>query len=190
MPDYCHITFQQPTGQPTIHNIYSETLPSTSSREWESPIPNMLQNIQNENSEHLVVGDFNLHHQKWGGDVVERAHEGAKYLVEAIEMATLQLLSSRGVLTRKKHGNRPSTLDLTLATPSLSRQILSYEVDRDTIGSDHFAGDHNTKTRTQYVSPASTKMEFQEAKQRTCGIWCYRHRSRAQHPSAEHDYGG
>ncbi len=137
-PDYCQITFQLPTGRLTIHNIYSQMPPSTNTTEWESPIPAMLQNIQNDNSEHLVVGDFNLHHQMWGGDTVKRAHKGATYLVEAIEMGTLQLLSSRGVSTREKHGNRPSTLDLTLATPSISRQIVSCEVDRDTVGSDHF----------------------------------------------------
>lgn len=139
-PDYCQITFQLPTGRLTIHNIYSPTPPSINKTEWKSPIPTMLQNIQNiqnNDSKHLVLGDFNLHHEMWGGDEVEQAHEGATYLVEAIQMGNLQLLSPRGVPTREKHGNRSSPLDLTLATPSISRKIVSCEVDRDTAGSDH-----------------------------------------------------
>ena len=136
-PDYCQITFQLPTGRLTIHNIYSQTPTSINTSKWESPIPTMLQNIQNDDSEHLVIGDFNLHHEMWGGDGVERAHEGASHLVEAIQMGNLQLLSPRGIPTREMHGNRPSTLDLTLATLSMSRQIISCKVDRDTVGSDH-----------------------------------------------------
>ena len=66
-PDYCQITFQLPTGRLTIHNIYSPTPPSINATESESPIPAMLQSIQNNNSDHLVVGDFNLHHEMWGG---------------------------------------------------------------------------------------------------------------------------
>ena len=56
-PDYGQVTFQLPTGRLTIHNIYSQTPPSIHTTEWESPIPTMLQNIQNDDSEHLVVGD-------------------------------------------------------------------------------------------------------------------------------------
>ena len=136
-PDYCQITFRLPTGRFTIHNIYSQTPPTVSTIEWESPIPTMLRNIENDDSEHLVVCDFNLHHQMWGGDRVERAHDGAICLVEAVEMGTLQLLNRRGAPTREKHGNRPSTLDLTLATLTISRRIVSCEVDRGAVGSDH-----------------------------------------------------
>ncbi len=135
--DYCQIKFQLPTGRLTIHNIYSPIPPYADITEWCSPIPSMLQNIESTDSEHLVVGNFNLHHQRWGGDLVERNHPGATHLVEAIEIGALQLLSTPGIATREKHGNRPSTLDLTLATPSISGQIVSCEVDRDTMGLDH-----------------------------------------------------
>ena len=72
-PDYCQITLQLLTGRLTIHNIYSPMPPSIYTTETKSPILTMLQNIQNNNSKHLFLGDFNLHHEMWGGDGVEQA---------------------------------------------------------------------------------------------------------------------
>ena len=87
--------------------------------------------------EQLVVGDFNLHHPLWGGAAVERSDAGALQIVETIEAGMLQFLSAPGVPTREKHGNQPSTLDLTLATPSTTARIAACEVNNDILGSDH-----------------------------------------------------
>lgn len=97
----------------------------------------MLRNVMLQGGEHLVVGDFNLHHPLWGGTAVERSDAGALQIVETIEAGTLQLLSVPGVPTREKHGNQPSTLDLTLATPSTAARIAACEVNNDILGSDH-----------------------------------------------------
>ena len=66
-----------------------------------------------------------------------RVCRGAAHLVEAIEMGTLSLLSTPGVPTREKHGNRSSTLDLTFATPATAGQVLSCIVNNSVAGSEH-----------------------------------------------------
>ena len=151
--DYCRITLQLPIGPLTIHNIYSPTPLTLYTTEWESPIDSMLEIVHSSAREHLIVGDFNLHHLKWGGDLVEQAHAGAARVVEALETGSLKLLSVPGEPTREKHGNRPSTLDLTLATLPTASRTVSCSIDRDTVGSDHLP----IITKIQLSAPISRK---------------------------------
>ena len=72
-PDYCQVTIRLITGKLTIHNLYSATPPTPTRTERNSPIPDMLWNIMLQGGEHLFVGDFNLHHQQWGGMGVTRS---------------------------------------------------------------------------------------------------------------------
>ena len=81
--------------------------------------------------EYLIVRDFNLHYPLWSSSAVKRPDAGALQLVETIEASTLQLISVPGVPTREKHGNQPSTLDVTLATPSTAAQIAAGECHAD-----------------------------------------------------------
>ena len=74
--------------------------------------------------------------------------------------ATYNYSALGGVSTREKHGNRPSTLDLTLATPSISRQIVSCEVDRDTIGSDHLPVITTLKLAHEICRKPTTRWNF------------------------------
>ena len=60
-PDYCWIRIEIETEPMTIHNIYSETPPSYQTRNWNTPIPQLRDALQ-QPGQHLIVGDFNLHH--------------------------------------------------------------------------------------------------------------------------------
>ncbi len=107
--DYCSITVQLATGPLTIHYVYSPIPPSVNSTEWETPLGSMLLNVNNIEGEHLVVGDFNLHHPLWGGILVDQSNKGATQLVEAVEAGMLKLLSVPVKPTSEKYNNRPST---------------------------------------------------------------------------------
>ena len=89
------------------------------STEWNTPIPEMLEAVQN-SSQHLVVGDFNLHYTLWGGQDVRQQHARATQLIEAICISQLDLLLQLGTITREKHNNEPLTLDLALSTLDLT----------------------------------------------------------------------
>ena len=61
-PDYCWVRLTTASGTYTIHNIYSETPLSHVTQEWNSPVTEVLACISPD-EHHLIVGDFNLHHE-------------------------------------------------------------------------------------------------------------------------------
>jgi hypothetical protein len=68
--DYFRVQIDLESGPITIHNIYSVTPTSdrttAQNTAWNTPIPSMLTALQAP-GQHLIVGDFNLHHPLWGG---------------------------------------------------------------------------------------------------------------------------
>jgi hypothetical protein len=75
------------------------------------------------NDEHIVTGDFNLHHPKWGGDEV-RADAEAYELVVLTKEFSLKRTLPRGTITWRQ-GSRQSTIDLTFVTQLLRESALS-----------------------------------------------------------------
>jgi hypothetical protein len=134
-PDYCWVKLELDSGPITIHNVYSESPGSYVTTEWNTPIHQIIEAIKAP-GRHLVVGDFNLHHPLWGGQAVLRAHAGAALLADSIRTGHLDLLLEPGTVTREKHGNASSTLDLALSTPNLTLWISSCKLANHQ-GSDH-----------------------------------------------------
>jgi hypothetical protein len=135
-PDYCQITFNFPYGQLTVHNIYSPIPDSYETVQWDTLLPAALQAITAP-GDHLLLGDFNLHHTAWGGPSVVRSHLGAAELVLHLRTEQLSLLLEPGTVTREKQGNQPSTLDLVLCTPNLIDTICSCQAVEPYGNSDH-----------------------------------------------------
>jgi exonuclease III len=134
-PDYCWVRITTPTGQLiTIHNIYSPSPRSFTTRLWDTPIPQLQQTLELPGS-HLITGDFNLHHPVWGGDNVHQYHQGADLLLHIITQYQLNLSLPPGTITREK-GEEHSTLDLSLYTSNLNSKINSY-ITTEFSGSDH-----------------------------------------------------
>jgi hypothetical protein len=134
--DYSWVRLELNSGPLTIHNVYSETPRSYETTEWNTPIPRVLEAVQAP-GRHLVVGDFNLHHTVWGGPAVSRNHAGAALVVSSLCTGQLELLLEPGTVTREKHQNEPSTLDLALSTPNLTSWVTSCKVVDKHLGSDH-----------------------------------------------------
>ena len=134
--DYLQVQFELTDGLFTIHNVYSQTPETHRTVEWNTPLPRLLQAIE-EPGQHLLVGDFNLHHPLWGGERVRRAHAAAEPLARLALAGRLDLLTDPGTVTRERHGNEPSTLDLGFATPNLAGKVLSHRVVNCFLESDH-----------------------------------------------------
>lgn len=58
-------------------------------------------------------------------------------LAYQIQSGRLELLLQPGTITREKHGNEPSTLDLSMCTPELALRVVSCMVTDAYGGSDH-----------------------------------------------------
>lgn len=118
-PDYCWVRLELESGPVTIHNVYSEAPESYDTIAWNTPIPQMLEATKAP-GRHLIVGDFNLHHTMWGGLAVRQSHIGATLLTDCVRTKQLDLLLEPGTITREKHKDTPSTLDLAFCTPDLT----------------------------------------------------------------------
>ena len=78
-----------------IHNLYN-----LCKRSGEDSVLSLLYRVLNENKEeeHIVLGDFNLHHPKWGGDHVI-ADADAYELVVKMKAYRLKRTLSKGIIT-------------------------------------------------------------------------------------------
>ena len=106
-----------------IHNIYNPINQATG--ESLSTLPNLWRALEaNRSEEHIVLGDFNLHHPMWAGTQARRTSDKAGDLLELIADHHLELLLPIGTKTRQERGE-PSTIDLVFRTRSLSECVLS-----------------------------------------------------------------
>ena len=83
-----HLEFPGETQQViNIHNIYN---PSPSQGNY-STLPDLSKALEVE-GEHIVVGDFNLHHPLWTGEDYHHQHPEADQLLEILDQSELELL--------------------------------------------------------------------------------------------------
>ncbi|KAJ3560528.1 hypothetical protein NPX13_g9271 [Xylaria arbuscula] len=114
-----------------LHNIYN---PGQKAPNRQSALP-LLRQILNEHSheEQIVLGDFNLHHELWGGTNVRETDQEADDLISIMEDYGLTSTLSPGTVTYEEAGAR-TTIDLCLATIGLADRVIRSEIDR---GLDH-----------------------------------------------------
>jgi hypothetical protein len=88
----------------------------------------------------LVIGDFNRHDQLWGGDLVatSKRQGEADPILQFMAGFGLQSLLPRGTITFEGTQGH-STVDITLASPNLTRSLLRCQVHSVEHGSDHRA---------------------------------------------------
>jgi exonuclease III len=143
-PDYSTIALQiqqHNTHQPRprtvyIHNVYN---PSPSPACPLGTLPLLERTLQvNPKEEHIVLGDFNLHHPHWTGVDNRGVEKEADELLTIAETNQLQLLLPPGTPTRQERGQH-TTIDLVFATPLIAESLIAcgladQELDHD---SDH-----------------------------------------------------
>lgn len=111
-----------------IHNIYNTTQNTENRR---SVLPQLRQTLHEQrDSEQILLGDFNLHHELWGGTAVDRADHEAGELINIIEDFDLTNTLQPGTVTYEE-GERRTTIDLCLVTLGLVDRLIRSEVDRE-----------------------------------------------------------
>ena len=120
-----------------IHNLYSQPPGSLRTTTYESPIPKLAEALD-QPGEHLVLGDFNLHHPMWSGIQDPVQHDMADRLIDIAQQANLQLLTPSGTITWSARGSQ-STIDLAFGSESITNRLLTCSVREDLDhGSDHW----------------------------------------------------
>ena len=127
-PDYSTLELKirdcDPRGYRTvhIHNIYN---PSPTRDCPQGTLPTLRGVLSREmDGEHIVLGDFNLHHPLWGGIEQRPPHREADYLLSVVEEHQLNLILPPGTRTRQEQGHN-TTIDLVFATQWLADRIIS-----------------------------------------------------------------
>jgi hypothetical protein len=129
----CQISIRTPQGTISITNVYN---PGGATLSCEQDIIEAAR-AQEDNFGHILLGDFNLHHPRWGGDHVapERAAEDLLALVDLLD---LTLATPVGEATYARAGAR-TTIDLTFVSPTLGNRLLRCQPKEEMIlMPDHF----------------------------------------------------
>ncbi|KAG7410379.1 hypothetical protein Forpi1262_v017601 [Fusarium oxysporum f. sp. raphani] len=109
-----------------VYNVYNPTQTAT---ERGSTLP-LLGKALEQSSQHeqIIIGDFNLHHELWGGDRVQRADPNAAELITIIEDHCLTSNLVPGTITYEERDGR-TTIDLCLTTAGLVGRLIQCEIE-------------------------------------------------------------
>jgi hypothetical protein len=96
-----------------------------------------LPRILEREGDHVVVGDFNIHHPQWTNNPQGYTHHMAQDLLNITERSGLQLILPPGT-TIWHRGTSTSTLDLPFCSQNLAQHLVTCGVDSTLEhGSDH-----------------------------------------------------
>ena len=104
-----------------IHNVYNPSPISYSSIDSPSSIPILSRQLAAE-AEHVVIGDFNLHHPLWNGLTRPTQHTAADHLLDLVENHDLSLTLPKGSVTWEARGSF-STIDLVFMSEYLAERV-------------------------------------------------------------------
>lgn len=123
--DITFICLQTSQGKVWVHGIYNPPPSSHSSRS-----PGKLQwitEILAQEGQHVLVGDFDLHHPRWGGRTTVTHHKLAEDLIEILGEENMELILPEGTVTWKNKGNQ-STIDLVFLSKELEDTVIGYHI--------------------------------------------------------------
>lgn len=104
-----------------VHNVYNDLAKTTLSQ-----LDAELARTHTATTEHIVSGDFNLHHPAWGGSDVSHAEIEAEGLLSLMDRHRLEVLTEIGTATWSR-GAHQSTIDLTWVSASLQDRPVLWE---------------------------------------------------------------
>lgn len=127
--------YGRPQIKMALHNIYNPHQAADGRRSALLALRRALERY--EDLEQMVVGDFNLHHNLWGGPQNIRSEPEADILIEIMEKYSLSSTLPRGTITYNE-ANARTTIDLSLLITGLLDRIVKSMIDHDIeYGSDH-----------------------------------------------------
>lgn len=114
------------TGEIAIHNTYN---PDKNAKNRTSCLPSLKAALSaHESSDQIILGDFNLHHEYWGGEIAGRADAESDSLIDIIQEFQLESTLPTGTVTYDEK-NHQSCIDLCYATPDIVNRIISSGID-------------------------------------------------------------
>lgn len=122
--DLSTLTLRTRIGSIHIHNAYNPS-PVTGQPSAINSLRNVL--ADHSGQQHVVVGDFNLHHPMWARPDYNHRHEEADELVNLAADHGLELLTPPGTITYEKHtgrGRHQTTIDLAWATTQVADRLV------------------------------------------------------------------
>lgn len=75
-------------------------------------------------TEVMLIGDFNLHYPRWGGERVRSANRAAHGLLRVMENRGLSLATPVGAITWRNAGSAGMIIDLALLTEGLHDRLV------------------------------------------------------------------
>lgn len=160
----------------TIHNIYNPN-DTGGARHREGryeglPIASCLPMLEAALEKHkdkhqIVVGDFNMHHNRWSGqrDLRSNSTRQTEFTIEMMERWGLDLCLEQGTITSPPsdiRSSRGSTIDLVWATEEVQNMIRSCGIEHDL----DYASDHLPITTALEYSlieaPKTVRHKFKE----------------------------
>jgi Endonuclease-reverse transcriptase len=116
-PHVAALSLRAECGTVTIINVYNPRS-TTQIPAWQA----ITQALHEAEGETILLGDFNIHHPKWGGRQAAREPQGDQ-LLTATGARGLRLATPQGERTWKR-GISESVIDLTFATTPLCERLL------------------------------------------------------------------
>jgi len=107
-----------------IHNIYNPSPQSYSAR-TEGTLAILRNTLETSGTgdEHIIIGDFNLHHPYWSGLTRLTQHAAADTLLDIARNEALILATPQGTTTWQSRGLQ-STIDLAFISSSLENELI------------------------------------------------------------------
>jgi len=127
--DLCVLNLRLRALDMWIYNIYSQSSRNLSNTDYTSPIF-LLPALVRRKREHIILGDFNLHHPWWSGPSNPTIHAAAESLVECLTLYEISLVSPAGVPTWAAQGSF-STIDLTFISQGLVGRVIECRVSKE-----------------------------------------------------------
>lgn len=123
--DITSISLQTAQGRVWVHSLYNP--PPGSHQSTEPGTLRWIPEILSPQGHHILMGDFNLHHPRWGGQAVQSHHSQAEDLIGTMQEHQMDLITPEGLITWKTRGSQ-STLDLAFTSQAITNQVLSHQV--------------------------------------------------------------
>jgi YD repeat-containing protein len=166
-----------------IHNVYN---PPKSADHRTSCLPHLRTALSaHRDDEQIILGDFNLHHERWGGPTVREKDPEADVLIDIMEEYQLSSLLPANTVTYDDK-NTQSCIDLCYGTQDLVDRMIKcgvdYEIDHN---SDHLPIttilDLQTRERQQVETRDWSSIDEKELRAHLA-----RELSTPRHPKSKH----
>jgi hypothetical protein len=108
-----------------IHNVYSASSISYSSNELFSSLKTMKR-LLNDDAEHVLLKDFNLHHSLWSDSTRFTQHVAINQLIELLNTTHMQFCLSQNIIIWEAR-NSINTIDLMFITNRLQACVTHCE---------------------------------------------------------------